>query len=99
PSLVIADEAVSALDVSIQAQVLELLLEIRRRLKLSMLFITHDLRIAAQVCDRIAVMRKGEIVEFGQSAALMSSPAHEYTTTLLDSMPGKDWFLTERGIG
>lgn len=95
PSLVIADEAVSALDVSIQAQVLELLLEIRKRLKLSMLFITHDLRIAAQVCDRIAVMRRGAIVEFGDSAAVMGNPQHDYTTMLLDSMPGKDWFLKE----
>lgn len=95
PSLVIADEAVSALDVSIQAQVLELLLEIRSRLKLSMLFITHDLRIAAQICDRIAVMRQGAIVELGESAAIMKDPQQEYTRTLLDSMPGKDWLLRQ----
>ncbi|WP_414476368.1 dipeptide ABC transporter ATP-binding protein [Microvirga sp. M2] len=91
PQLIVADEPVSALDVSIQAQVLDLLLELRRKLKLSMLFITHDLRVAAQLCDRIAVMRKGEIVELGASESVLRNPQHDYTKLLLHSMPGHDW--------
>ena len=75
PELLVADEAVSALDVSVQAQVLELLDEIRKRLNLAMLFITHDLRVAAQVCDRIAVMHKGEVVEYGPTAAVFARAA------------------------
>lgn len=92
PQLIVADEPVSALDVSIQAQVLDLLLDIRRELHLSMLFITHDLRVAAQLCDRIAVMSKGEIVELGRSDDVLGNPQHNYTRLLLNSMPGHDWF-------
>ncbi|MFV0473480.1 MAG: dipeptide ABC transporter ATP-binding protein [Pikeienuella sp.] len=92
PELIVADEPVSALDVSIQAQVLDLMADIRRRLGLSMLFITHDLRVAAQLCDRIAVMRRGEIVELGPAAKVLDNPQHEYTRLLCDSMPGVDWF-------
>lgn len=92
PDLIVADEAVSALDVSIQAQVLALLADIRKRLNLSMLFITHDLRVAAQVCDRIAVMRRGEVVEIGQATEVLKNPQHEYTRLLCDSMPGVAWF-------
>ena len=91
PEVLIADEPVSALDVSIQAQILRLLDEIRETMSLSMIFITHDLRVAAQVCDRIAVMRKGVVVETGPTADLFSDPRDAYTRELLAAVPGKDW--------
>ncbi|MFN3460435.1 MAG: ABC transporter ATP-binding protein [Oceanibaculum sp.] len=91
PELLIADEAVSALDVSVQAQVLELLDDVRKRFNLAMLFITHDLRVAAQVCDRVAVMFKGEVVEYGPAVKVFGAPEHEYTRALFDAAPGKDW--------
>lgn len=91
PELLVADEPVSALDVSIQAQVLALLADIQERLKLAMIFITHDLRVAAQVADTVAVMRRGAIVETGPVADVLLRPQHEYTRRLLDSIPGHDW--------
>ena len=91
PRLLIADEAVSALDVSIQAQVLELLKKISGQFDLSVLFITHDLRVAAQICDRIAVMRQGELVELARASDVFYRPQHEYTRRLIDSIPGKQW--------
>jgi len=91
PDVLIADEPVSALDVSVQARVLQLLAEIRERLHLTMLFITHDLRVAAQVCDDIAVMRMGEIVERGSTAEVFANPQHPYTRSLLSSVPGGHW--------
>ena len=91
PALLIADEAVSALDVSVQAQVLALLDEIRTRLDLAMLFITHDLRVAAQVCDRVAVMHKGRVVEEGPVGAVFANPKHEYTRALFAAAPGRSW--------
>ena len=91
PEVLVADEPVSALDVSIQAQVLDLLAEIRERLQLSMVFITHDLRVAAQVCDRIAVMKLGKVVEQGPTAKLFDHAEHPYTQELLNAVPGREW--------
>jgi len=91
PELLVADEAVSALDVSVQAQVLDLFEEIRSRLNLAMLFITHDLRVASQVCDQLAVMSKGRVVEYGPAAQVFGDPRHEYTRALFAAAPGRGY--------
>jgi peptide/nickel transport system ATP-binding protein len=91
PKLIIADEPVSALDVSVQKQVLDLLDELRTAFDLSMLFITHDLRVAAHVCEEIAVMKDGVIVERGPTSDIFAKPQHQYTKALLASVPGRDW--------
>ena len=91
PDVLVADEPVSALDVSIQAQILRLLDEIRERMTLSIIFITHDLRVAAQVCDRLAVMRYGEIVETGPTGEIFRDPQAAYTKDLLAAVPGQAW--------
>jgi ABC-type glutathione transport system ATPase component len=91
PQFIVCDEPVSALDVSVQAQVLKLIDDVRKRFNLAVLFITHDLRVAAQVCDRIAVMHRGEVVEEGTTAAVFAAPKHDYTRALFDSAPGKNF--------
>ena len=87
PKLIVADEAVSALDVTIKAQVLELLLNLTKKYNLTMLFISHDLSVVRYVCDRVAVMQFGEILEVGETESLFSNPQHEYTQRLLKAIP------------
>jgi ABC-type glutathione transport system ATPase component len=91
PDVLVADEAVSALDVSVQAQVLRLLDEIQTRLGIALLFITHDLRVAAQICDDVAVMQHGRIVEHGPAAQVLTNPQQAYTRQLLEAAPGRGW--------
>jgi peptide/nickel transport system ATP-binding protein len=85
--VLVADEAVSALDVSVQAQILTLLREIQAEFGLGMLFITHDLRVAAQLCDRVIVMHQGQMVEEGRTVDLYAQPQHPYTRKLFDAAP------------
>jgi len=87
PKLLIADEPTTALDVTVQAQILRLLLELRERTGLAIIFVTHDLGVVAQICDSIAVMYAGRIVERGPKAAVLSAPLHPYTHGLIRSQP------------
>ena len=98
PKVLIADEPVSALDVSVQAQVLTLLANLRAQLDLSIVFITHDLRVAAQICDLVAVMKDGEVVETGPVARVFGHPQHAYTRALLASIPGRDFIAGRQAV-
>lgn len=89
PKVLIADEAVSALDVSVQAQILALLRRLRDELQLGLIFVTHDLRVAAQLCDRLIVMERGKVVESGATSEIFANPQHAYTQRLLSAVPGQ----------
>ncbi|NRQ37385.1 ABC transporter ATP-binding protein [Nonomuraea sp. NN258] len=97
PRVLILDEAVAALDVSVQAQILTLLAGIRARSGVAYLFITHDLGIVRHVCDDVAVMRGGRVVERGPVERVLSAPEHPYTRALLDSVPRRGW-TPRRGL-
>ncbi|WP_093304106.1 ABC transporter ATP-binding protein [Variovorax sp. NFACC27] len=98
PQLLVADEPVSALDVSVQAQVLKLFAEVRERFQLAMVFITHDLRVAGEMCDHIAVMQRGEIVEYGETAKVLANPRHAYTRTLIEAQPRLSAAAAEQAV-
>lgn len=91
PDVLVADEAVSALDVSVQAQVLKLLDDLQARLGITIVFITHDLRVAAQICDDVIVMSRGIVVEQGPAEDVLGQPRHPYTQSLIDAAPGRHW--------
>ncbi|MER9934226.1 ABC transporter ATP-binding protein [Mesorhizobium sp. M0088] len=89
PSLIVADEPVSALDITTQAKIIKLLQAIRRQRNLSLLFISHDLGVVSELCDRVIVLEKGIIVEAGDTARVFGAPRHPYTVRLIDAIPGK----------
>ena len=98
PEVLIADEAVSALDVSVQAEILNLLEDIQQRLRLTLLFITHDLRVAAQICNRIVVMHRGKVVEEGPVAQVFQAPRQAYTRALIEAAPGREFRFGTLGL-
>lgn len=90
PDLLVADEPTSALDVSIRSQILDLLIELRQRLGLSFIFISHDIGVIRYFCDRVAVMRRGQVVEIGDAATICTAPSHPYTQALISAVPFPD---------
>jgi len=94
PRFLICDEPTSALDVSIQAQILNLLKDLQEELGLTMMFISHDLPVIRQICDRVGVMRHGQLLEVAETEQLFQTPQHEYTKHLLDLMPKLDTLLS-----
>ena len=90
PNLLIADEPTSALDVTIQSEILDLLKDLEAARSMSILFITHDISVARQVADTVAVMYAGQVVEYGPAAKILNSPRHPYTEALLASVPAPD---------
>ncbi|WP_105439855.1 ABC transporter ATP-binding protein [Neorhizobium sp. T25_13] len=90
PRIIIADEATSALDVSIRSQILDLLLDIRQRLNLSFIFISHDISVVRYFCDRVAVMHRGKIVELGEAEQICTAPREAYTRSLISAVPNPD---------
>ncbi|UAN03140.1 ABC transporter ATP-binding protein [Achromobacter mucicolens] len=95
PKVLVADESVSALDVSVQAQVLQLLHDLQQRLKIALVFITHDLRVAAQICNSVLVMHRGKVVEYGSPSQIFDNPQHAYTRQLIAAVPGQHWDPTK----
>ncbi|UXN02784.1 ABC transporter ATP-binding protein [Bartonella sp. HY406] len=96
PDILVADEAVSALDVSVQAQVLQLLDDLQKETGITIIFITHDLRVAAQICDDVIVMQKGHVVEQGRAVDVLGTPQHDYTKSLIDAAPSRFWDFQRR---
>jgi len=96
PEILVADEAVSALDVSVQRQVLELLDDLQQKTGIAIIFITHDLRVAAQICDDIIVMQKGIVIEQGTAIDVLARPSHPYTKSLIEAAPSRFWDFKRR---
>ncbi|AZY49505.1 ABC transporter ATP-binding protein [Bordetella avium] len=95
PKVLVADESVSALDVSVQAQVLQLLQDLQKRLRIALIFITHDLRVAAQICNSVLVMHRGKVVEHGSPGQIFDRPQNAYTQQLIAAVPGQHWDPTK----